>query len=109
MFDPMSPFKRKISFEIETAQWKGDNLDEMKRLLAPYVEGDNEGPFVYSTEIEPYFLPSLNRNGGGYNLLQFEAWGDDQEVDPGMHVVIYSDGDGEVMSDEQFNKMGFNN
>jgi hypothetical protein len=106
-FHPQSEFKHFTQIEVEACQWDGVNLDEMKRLLAPYV-GSNQwdGPEVYSSEIEDYFQP-----GKTYNMLQFYAWGDDQEVDPGQWVVIYSDGDGagdgEVMTDGDFKKMGY--
>jgi hypothetical protein len=105
-FDPMSPFKMSTRIEVEAAQWTGDNLDEMKRLLVPYVEGDTEGPFVYSDYVEPYYFASYNISGGGYNMLKFGSCGG-HEVDPGQWVVVYDDGEIEVMDNEQFQKMGF--
>jgi hypothetical protein len=100
-------FEHSATIRVEAAQWIGDNLDEMKELLKPYIEGDEDGPFVYSDYVEPYFFASSKISGGGYNMLQFYAWGDDQEVDPGRWVVVYSDDEGEIMDNEQFEKMGF--
>lgn len=98
----MSSFVRRAVIKVEAGQWTGDNLDEMKALLAPYVESNEwDGVEVYSTTVEPFFGESA------YEVLQFEAWGDDQEVDPGQWVVIYEDGEGEIMDTDQFEKMGF--
>ena len=101
-FHPQSEFKYFTKIEVEAAQWTGDNLDEMKRLLAPYVTSNAwDGPEVYADEIEDFF----NR-GRSYFMLKFYA-GDDMEVDPGQWVVVYSDGEIEIMSDEDFKKMGY--
>jgi hypothetical protein len=77
----------------------------MKSLLSQYVDGDAEGPYVYSEEIEPYFLVSMGYSPG-YNMLKFYVT-DDHEVDPGQWVVIYTDGEIEIMDEETFQKMGF--
>lgn len=100
----MKTLKYRAKQSIEAAQWTGSNLDEMKTLLEPYIEGDEEGPYVDSEYIEEYFLRGLNRTSGGYNMLKFYA-GDDMEVDPGQWVVCYDDGEVEIMCDEQFNRM----
>lgn len=104
-FNPQSPFKKVLRTEVEACQWTGDNLDEMKQLLAPYVEGNEEGPYVYEEHIEPYFY-SNDLNSQGYCMLKFYA-GDDMEVDPGQWVVVYQDGEIEIMNDRQYTKMGF--
>lgn len=94
------------SIEVSAAQWTGHNLDEMKKLLKNVVDNNPwDGIEVYVDYIEPYYISSLG-NRGGYNLLKFYA-GDDMEVDPGNWVVVYSDGEVEIMDDEQFTKMGF--
>ena len=105
-FNLQSRFKYSTKTEIEAAQWTGKNLDEMKELLTPYVESDDEGPFVYSDYIEPYFLPRSGIDGGGYYMLKFGSCGG-YEVDPGCWVVVYEDGEIEIMDAEQFQKMGF--
>ncbi len=88
--------------EVSAAQWDGNNLDEMKDLLKDIVEYNPwDGVEVYSDEVESYF------GRDSYSMLKFEAWGDDQEVDPGQWVVVYSDGEGEVMDNEDFIKIGF--
>lgn len=92
--------------EVFAAQWTGENLEEMKELLAPYVDGDDEGPFVFADYIEPYFFPRSGIDGGGYNMLKFGSCGG-HEVDPGCWVVVYADGEIESMDDMQFRKMGF--
>lgn len=104
-FAQHSNFKWTSRINVEAAQWTGDNLNEMKILLMPYVDNNEwDGPEVYLEEIEPYFLPSIQKHGGGYNMLKFYA-GDDMEVDPGQWVVIYEDREIEIMNDEQFHKM----
>ncbi len=92
---------------VKAVQWSGENLKEMKDLLTGIVYCDDftGEPQVYSSRIEPYLFASGSSEG--YNIVQFYAWGDDQEVDPGLWVVVYEDLDGEIMDDEQFNKMGF--
>lgn len=89
---------------VKAAQWREDNLEEMKELLQDIVEKDLDGtPCVYAEEIEPYFVTSLGYRPG-YMILKFYA-GDDMEVDPGMWVVVYEDGEIEIMEDTQFHKM----
>lgn len=106
-FHPQSKFKYFTKIEVAAAQWTGHNLDEMKQLLAPYVESNEwDGPEVYSEYIEDFFVRSLDRSIGGYNMLKFYA-GDDMEVDPGQWVVVYSDGEVEIMDDAQFKKLGY--
>jgi hypothetical protein len=106
IFNPQSPFKKTLRVEVEAAQWTGQNLNEMKELLGPYVDGSLcDGPYVYAEYIEPYFLGVLGERGG-YYMLKFYA-GDDMEVDPGQWVVVYDDKEIEVMDEDQFKKMGF--
>lgn len=100
----MDKFDYKARQTVRAAQWKEDNLEEMKELLKDVLEKDFDGePCIYASEIEPYFLTSLGYRPG-YMLLQFYA-GDDMEVDPGRWVVVYEDGEIEVMGDLEFNKM----
>ena len=89
---------------VKAAQWTGENLSEMQDLLEGVVDSnDRDGVEVYREYIDPYFLRSLG-NRGGYYVLKFYA-GDDEEVDPGRWVVVYEDGEVEIMDDEQFHKM----
>lgn len=96
----MGQFDYRAKQIVTAAQWRGDNLDEMKQLLQDVVEGDEEGPYVYADYIEPYFYSNLINNPG-YYMLKTE----DDEFDPGMWVVVYEDGEVEGMGDEQFTKM----
>jgi len=90
---------------VQAAQWTGHNLSEMKDLLEDVLSHNPwDGLELYVEEIEPYFLFSQGLREG-YNVLKFYASGDDMEVDPGIWVVVYSDGEIELMEDEQFNKM----
>lgn len=93
--------------EVSAVQWTGNNLSEMKDLLKNFVcYNSHDGYEVYVEEIEPFYTTYMGKRPG-YSMLKFYAWGDDQEVDPGQWVVVYSDGEGEIMEDEEFIKMGF--
>lgn len=97
----MSKFDYVAKQSVCAAQWRGDNLDEMKELLKDVVEADETGdPYVYADEIEPIFLTSLGYRPG-YMILKTEM----DEFDPGMWIVVYEDGEFEGMDDEQFNRM----
>jgi hypothetical protein len=86
--------------KVKAVQWTGNNLDEMKLLLEDVVESNElDGPEVYTSYIEPYFLRT--GSGEGYYILQFYA-GDDMEADPGQWVVVYDDLEVEIMDDELF-------
>lgn len=97
----MSKFDYVAKQRVRAAQWRGDNLDEMKELLADVVDGDEEGPYVYADWIEPFYYASAKIASPGYFMLKTE----DDEFDPGMWIVVYEDGEVEGMSDEQFHKM----
>jgi hypothetical protein len=98
----MTEYRAKI--EVTAARWNGNNLKEMKDLLVNIVDQNEfDGPEVYVDHIEPfYYSDQINREG--YNMLKFYA-GDDMEVDPGCWVVVYEDGEVEIMDDAQFIKM----
>lgn len=100
-FHPQSPYRYVAKTVVEALQWTGDNLDKMRDFLAPYVDGDEDGPYVYADWIEPLYYASAKINSPGYFMLKTE----DDEFDPGMWVVVYGDGEIESMSDEQFTKM----
>ncbi len=92
--------------EVLAVQWTGHNLDEMKELLKDVVQHNQwDGPEVYSDYVEPYHIASLGTLGG-YSVLKFYA-GDDMEVDPGQWVVVYEDGEVEIMDEGSFARMGF--
>lgn len=92
---------------VNAAQWNGFNLNEMQDLLEGVVDSnDRDGVEVYSDYIEPYFITYRDKTHArsGYHLLKFYA-GDDMEVDPGQWVIVYEDGEVEIMDDDQFNKI----
>lgn len=97
----MSNFEYEAKLNVCAAQWREDNLDEMKELLKDVVSHNEwDGPEVYADEIEPYFLTSLGYRPG-YMILKTEL----HEFDPGMWVLVHEDGEIEGMEDEQFHKM----
>ena len=101
----MSKFEYVFKRTVNAVQWNQINLDDLKELLSDIVESNEwDGVQVYAEYMEDFFLKSLNKTIGGYYTAKFYAWGDDQEVDPGMWVVVYDDGDGEIMSDPDFTK-----
>lgn len=98
------------TIHVRAVRWDGENIQQMKWLLKGIVEDDLDGdPCVYRSHVESYFnnYSGKTHANPGYYVLQFEAWGDDQEVDPGCWVVVYADGEGEIMDDQQFDRMGF--
>jgi hypothetical protein len=97
----MSKFDYEYVRTVRAAQWLGDNLEEMKELLKDSVYSNEfDGPEVYTEDIEAMF------GYGGYTMLKFYAWEDDQEVDPGQWVVVYDDGEyGEILQDGEFTSM----
>jgi hypothetical protein len=97
----MGKFNYRAKSIVTAAQWRGDNLDEMKDLLKDVIDGDEEGPYVYADWIEPFYYASAKIDNPGYFMLKTE-W---DEFDPGVWIVVYEDGEIEGMSDEQFNKM----
>lgn len=100
----MGKFDYEARRQVRAAQWREGNLEEMQELLQDIVEKDIDGELcVYTQEIEPYFLSSLGHQPG-YLILKFYAH-DDMEVDPGMWVVVYEDGEVETMDNDLFHKM----
>jgi|SRR3954464_7181167 len=89
---------------VHAAQWREDNLDEMKDLLRGLIPEDIDGePCVYPEYIEPFYYASSNINlsHDGYYMLKTEF----DEFDPGVWVVVYEDGEIEGMDNTQFHKM----
>lgn len=97
----MNKFSYTAKLNVRAAQWRGDNLAEMKELLKDVVPSNEwDGPEVYADEVEPYFISSLGYRPG-YMILKTE----NDEFDPGMWIVVHEDGEFEGMDDEQFHKM----
>jgi hypothetical protein len=62
--------------EIFAEQWTGENLEAMKELLQDVVDFDDEGPFVYVDEVEPFYYASqvtgeVLIDRPAYNMLKF--------------------------------------
>jgi hypothetical protein len=102
----MTDFEYVPAQKIRAVQWRQDNFAEVVEFLSPYVEHDTDGkPYVYESYVEPYFLRS--GSGGGYNIVQFQAWGD-MEVYPGQWIVIFGEpgeDDGEIVDDAEFTSL----
>lgn len=96
----MSKFDYVFTRSVKAVQWNQKNFDDVVELLTGIVESDDVGkPLVYAQCIEDTFPHYYT-----YYIIQFYAWGNDQEAGPGEWIVVYDDGDGEVMSDEDFTK-----
>lgn len=76
---------------VKAFKWTGDNFTEAQIFCELYL-GKESGPYTSYDEYD------------GKNTLQFYAWNDDQEVDPGRWVVVYVDRDDEgvIMRDAEF-------
>lgn len=94
----MGDIYRRKAHRVAAIEWTGTNFPEVETFLKEWIGGD----CVARNEPDREEI-----NGKVYesNIVQFEAWGDDQEVDPGYWIVVYPDdpdGDGEIMLGEQF-------
>lgn len=69
-------------------QWTGRNWPAVQQFLADIV-GEDCGPRL---------------EDDGDNVVQFYAWGDDQEVDVGRWIVAYppEGRDGEILTEREF-------
>lgn len=80
-------------WRVAAIEWTGSNFAEVEQFARDYI-GD------------PYNDIGLRNEPDEYNMIQFYAWGDDQEVDPGMVIVVPLDaGDdarGETMRADEF-------
>lgn len=73
-------------------KWRGDNFTAIEQFCRDYIgDPDDIG---------------LRNERNEYNMVQFYAWGDDQEVDPGRWIVVDLDDPegttGQVMFDDDF-------
>ncbi|OKI47272.1 hypothetical protein [Micromonospora sp. CB01531] len=84
-------------WKVAAIQWTGDNFPEVERFLIDNV-GEDCGPRNEPDEGWPH-------EKYAYNMVQFYAWNGDQEVDPGMWIVVYLGLDepaGEIMHADDF-------
>ncbi len=83
---------------VAAIQWTVDNFDAVKRFAAENIGDSDE----IGLRCEPFEL-----HGRVFNVLQFYAWNDDQEVDPGQWIVVHLERDpdvasGEILSSDDF-------
>ena len=76
-------------WRVAAIEWTGGNFADVERFLVDNL-GEDCGP--------------RNEPDNGYNIVRFEAWGDDQEVDPGRVIVVHLDveNEGEIMYPDDF-------
>lgn len=84
--------------DVAAVRWLGDNLDEVSTFLERYTGMEPEYLGVRDTK-DSFVLRGQTRT---YHVLQFYAWGDDQEVDLGRWIVIELDDDIEQDGLEDF-------
>lgn len=84
---------------VAAIEWTGDNFPEVSAFLVEHL-GEECGPRSSRAEDVEAGIVS------DYNMVQFEAWGDDQEVDPGHWIVVFpardEAGDGAIFTVEEF-------
>jgi hypothetical protein len=76
---------------VAAIQWTGSNFADIEQFVR-----DNIG--------DPDDI-GLRNEDDEYNMVQFYAWNDDQEVDPGRWIVVYLGLDepaGEIMHPDEF-------
>ena len=76
-------------WKVAAILWAGTNFPDVEQFLTANV-GENCEP---------------RNESGEYNTVQFYAWGDDQEVDPGRWIVVHLGSNGargEVMYPDDF-------
>jgi hypothetical protein len=71
---------------VAAIEWTGDNFPDVEAFLTGRLTESNP-------RNEPESVPDMPGRTIEYNTVQFDAWGDDQEVDPGSFIVIYLDSD----------------
>jgi hypothetical protein len=89
-------------WRVAAIEWTGSNFAEVEQFARDYLgEFDDIG---LRNEPDAYTRP--DGTTVTFNMVQFYAWNDDQEVDPGQVIVVPLDaGDdarGEIMSADEF-------
>lgn len=92
----MTTFTQHQAWPVVAVQWTGDNVEAVKELFARHMPDD----------CAPYFSANADVDDWGHSIVQFEAWGDDQEVDPGMWIVVRLglEDEGYVMRDYDYKR-----
>jgi hypothetical protein len=89
-------------WQVAAIEWTGDNFAEVEQFAHDYLGGPDE----IGLRNEPDEYTRLDGTVVRFNTLQFYAWGDDQEVDPGKVIVVpLNAGDdiyGELMTADDF-------
>jgi hypothetical protein len=88
-------------WRVAAIEWTGSNFADVEQFVRDYI-GD---PGEVGLRNEPW-TETINGRHFSYNEIQFYAWGDDQEVDPGKVIVVPlnagDDARGELMSADDF-------
>lgn len=87
-------------WKVAAVQWTGDNFDKIAEFAREYI-GD---PDEIGLRNEPW-SETIGGRTFSSNAVQFYAWGDDQEVDPGWWIVVDVDTDdrnGSTMDEDDF-------
>ncbi len=76
---------------VAAIEWTGANFAEVEAFAVEHIGALDE-------------IGLRNEPDEDYNMVQFYAWGDDQEVDPGRVIVVFIDDEdaGEIMSSREF-------
>lgn len=77
-------------WKVAAILWTGENFAEVERFARDWI-GDLDDI-------------GLRNERDEYNMVQFYAWGDDQDVDPGRWIVVHRDSEdaGEIMYPDDF-------
>ncbi len=79
-------------WQVAAIRWTGDNFPDVEQFARDYLgDPDDIG---------------LRNEPDEYNMVQFDAWNDDQEVDPGRWIVVDlgnpDNPTGQIMWDDEF-------
>lgn len=93
----MTTYTQHRAWPVVAVQWTGENKEAVKEFFDRHMPADC-GPY-FEHEDDAHCDPDEC-----YNMVQFEAWGDDQEVDPEMWIVKRLDveDEGYVMLDSAY-------
>jgi hypothetical protein len=78
-------------WKVAAIQWTGENFAEVERFARDWI-GD------------PDDIGLRNDRDDDFNMVQFYAWNDDQEVDPERWIVVDREAEdrGEIMHPDDF-------
>lgn len=83
------------TWRVRAIQFTGSNFSDVRDFLIKYL-GEECNPRNDFDIRSPDYMP---------NMVQFYAWNDDREVDPGMWIVIHRSNnsrEGEILCSSEF-------